>query len=258
MRNLLRADFYRMFRTRRLWLYAGLMAIVAIALMAIQRTAMDYTVSLDRVLFLPMAFYGIAAAALVAGFLGDDFADGVFKNKIICGQSKTAVYLSAQAACWAGCAAVYLLTTTLTVCAGPMLFPVNVSGLEIARYALLGICTALAYGSVFCLVAMLCQNKSTALTLCMALAFGMLFACLHTNQVLTQSEWKNGLPNPAYAHGFKRTLYLFLHDLNPSGQAAQLSAMNCLCPVRFLAVDLGWILFSVFAGARLFERVNGK
>lgn len=102
---------------------------------------------------------------------------------------------------------------------------------------------------------MLSGNKVTAAVLCMGMAFFMLFACLHTNQIMVQPEYKNGVLNPAYVDGAAKTVYAFLHDINPSGQAAQLSTMEVFHPVRWLICDLGWVLATsvVFV---LFEHKN--
>ena len=256
MRDLLRADMYRMFRKRWFWLCVCCMETVAIALVVMQRTAMDYTVSLDRVIFLPMAFYGIAVAALVSLFVGDDYQDGMMRNKIVSGKSRRAVYCSLQTACWLGCLAVYAGMVITTVCLGRVLFPVNVTGGDILRYSLLGASVCLAYGSGFCMISILTQNRSTAAVLSMALAFAMLFLCLHTNQVLAQAAYRDGVANPYYVRGAKRMLYLVLHDCNPSGQAAQLSSMQCLHAPRFLAMDLLWACLSIFAGPRLFDKAD--
>ena len=82
----------------------------------------------------------------------------------------------------------------------------------------------------------------------MGLAFFMLFACLHTNQVMVQAEYKDGIMNPAYVDGPAKMIYAMLHDLNPTGQAAQLSAMKAFAPRRWLFCDFLWILAASIGG----------
>ena len=89
----------------------------------------------------------------------------------------------------------------------------------------------------------------------MGLAFFLLCACLHTNQVMVQPEYKNGMPNPAYVDGIVKAVYGVLHDLNPSGQAAQLSTMDIFSPVRWILCDIFWIL-TAGVGCALFNRKN--
>ena len=91
--------------------------------------------------------------------------------------------------------------------------------------------------------------------LCMGAAFFLLLASLHTNQVMVQPEYKNGLPNPAYARDAAKGIYAVLHDLNPTGQAAQLSMMEIFDPVRWLVCDGLWAL-AAGMGMCVFNRKN--
>ena len=254
MRRLLYVDMHRMFCTRWLRLSLAFMVTAAAAMAVMQRTAMSYSVSIDRVIFLPMAFYGIAVAALVSLFVGDDFGDGVIKIKILAGGSRRAVYCSALLACWAGCAALYLATVATALVLGLILFPINVTFGQVVFYLALGLLTSLAYGGIFCMLSMLIGNRSAGAVACMALSVAMLLLCLHSNQVLAQKAYQNGVANPAYAAGAKRILYGLIHDLNPSGQATQLSSMQCLHPPRYIGTDLLWIIVSAVCGRILFER----
>lgn len=120
---------------------------------------------------------------------------------------------------------------------------------------MLGMGMCLAYGSIYCTITMLCGNKTTAAVLCMGVAFFLLFASLHTNQIMVQPEYKNGAINPSYVDGFAKTLYAVLHDLNPTGQAAQLSTMYIFHHVRFFFCDLAWILPTAI-GMFIFNRKN--
>lgn len=254
MSRLLCADFYRMYRKKWLWLCSLTMVAVAMMFVIMQHTAMDYVVSIDRVIFLPMSFYGVAVAAMISLFVGEDFSDGVIKNKIISGRTRMSIYFSNMIVSWMGCITVYLITLATTIGFGIHLFQINVTVGEVISYAALGIFTCLTYSSIYCMISMLSGNKSTTAIICMGLAFFMLFLCLHTNQVLVQQEYKDGVLNPHYADGIKRTVYGFLHDINPSGQAAQLSSMECLNPIRFVTVDLLWLLLAGVGGAWIFDK----
>lgn len=72
---------------------------------------------------------------------------------------------------------------------------------------------------------------------------------------MIQTEYKDGVLNPAYVDGFAKVVYSVLHDLNPSGQAAQLSAMEVFKPIRFVLCDLFWILIAG-AGCVIFNQKN--
>lgn len=51
MSRLLCTDFVRMYSKRRVWFYCIAIFVVSVMFVAMQYTAMDYEVSLDRVIF---------------------------------------------------------------------------------------------------------------------------------------------------------------------------------------------------------------
>lgn len=254
MTKLLFADMHRMYRSKRFLLCVLAMAAVSVSLIFMQYTAMDYVVKLDRVIFLPMSFYGIASAATVALFVGDDFNDGVIRNKLIACNSRTGIYGALLFTAWAVSLTIYLITILLTTGIGILLFENNLTFIKILHFTLLGAFMCLAYGSIFCMFAILIGNKANAVTVCMVLSFVMLFLSLHTNQTLVQDAYKNGVPNPHYVSGIKRTIYELLHDLNPTGQAAQLSCMSIYNITRWLLCDLFWVTGTTTLGIALFQR----
>lgn len=257
MRKLLSADTFRLFHSKWYWLCLGGMLAASIAFVVMQYTAMDYTVSLSRVIFLPVSFYGVAMAAWNSLFVGEDFSDGFIRNKIIAGHSRYHVFVSNLIVSWLACILIYLIDVFFTATVGSCLFEVDITVDQFCQYLMLGIGMCFAYGCIYCTITMLCGSRTTATVLNMGLAFFLLFVCLHTNQVLVQSEYKNGLPNPAYVEGLAKNIYAVIHDLNPTGQAAQLSAMNAFHPVRWFICDLGWIL-AAGAGCMIFNRKNIK
>ena len=255
MRKLLSADLFRVFHSKWFWLCLGGMLAMSIGFLVMQYTVMDYTVPLSRVIFLPMSFYGVTVAALVSLLVGEDFSDGFIRNKIIAGRSRFSVFASNLVVCWLGCATIYLTITLFTTVSGTFLFENDIASVKFFQYLMLGIGMCLAYGSIYCTITMLCGNKNTSTVLCMGFAFFMLFASLHTNQIMVQPEYKNGVQNPAYVDGFAKRIYAVLHDLNPTGQAAQLSTMDIFHPVRYFFCDLAWVL-STGVGIILFNRKN--
>lgn len=254
MSKLLRADFYRMYHNKRIWLCVASMIVTAIFFIIMQYSAMDYTVAFSRVIFLPMTFYGIAIAALISFFVGDDFSGGVIRNKIIAGRSRSSIYMSNLICAWSACVVVYIFTVVITVGIGINLFENNVTLADFLKYFVLGLFSVLAFGSIFGMISMLNCNRVTSVMICMGLAFGMLFLCLHTNQILVQQEYKNGVLNPHFVEGTQRLLYGMLHDMNPFGQVAQLSSMTSLNVIRWIGMDLFWMIATAGFGKTLFLR----
>lgn len=252
MRRLLRADMYRMYHNKKIWIAALAMLAVAGMMIMMQYTAMDYEVPLSRVIFLPMTFYGLVSAAFVGFFVGEDFSEGTVRNKIVAGNGRNQIFMSQMVCVWSSSLLLYSLTTLLTVSVGLPLFTDDVSGGEIAAFFGLGCLTVLALGSIFCMISTGIGNRSVAVTICMGLAFIMLVLCLHTNQMIVQQPYKDGVLNPHYVDGWKRIAYELLHDINPMGQMAQLSAMNYLSLIRWIVTDVVWTLIGMGFGSIIF------
>ncbi len=256
MYKLLRADFYRMYHNKRIWLCIASMIGVSIFFSITQYTAMDYSVPLSRVIFLPLTFYGIAIAALISFYIGEDFGDGVIRNKVVAGRGRCSIYVSNLICGLSACLLVYVLTTVVTVAIGINYFEKDVTLVEFGTFFALGLFTSLVFGSIYGMLSLLIGNKSTSIMVCMCLAFGMLCLCLHTNQILVQQQYKDGILNLHYVSGAKRVMYEFLHDINPFGQIAQLSSMTCLNWKRWVGLDILWIVVAVGLGNVLFQRKN--
>lgn len=256
--KLLRSDFYRMYHNKRIWLCVVSMIAVAAFFIIMQYTAMDYTVDFSRVIFLPMAFYGIVMAALVSLFVGDDFSDGFIRNKIVVGRSRSSIYMSNLICVWSACLVIYVITVVVTVMIGINYFENDVTLIDFFRFLLLGAFTCLCFGSIFCMLAMLIGNRSTSLMICMGLTFVMLFVSLRINQIIVQPQYKDGILNPHFVGGIKRVIFEIMHDINPFGQIAQLTSMTCLNVTRWICLDILWIIVTTGFGNILFLKKDIK
>lgn len=158
---------------------------------------------------------------------------------------------------WSACILIYLLTVAVTGGIGLQFFENNILLREFLEFLALGIFSCMAFGSIFCMVTMLLGNKTLSVMVCMGLSFFMLFLCLHTNQIVVQQTYTNGVPNPHYVDVIKRMIYELLHDLNPFGQIAQLSSMKYYNSIRWIGLDIFWI-FSAGLGSALFCKKDIK
>ena len=248
------ADARRLAQSRAFALSLLGMLSLSAALMWMQATAMDYTVPLSRVVFLPLSFYGVAMSAFAAVFVGSDFSDGCIRNKLIAADARGEVFFSHALTCCMACVIAYSVTALFTLGVGSFFFENNVSAGAFAAHFALGLGMAASVGCLFCTISLLCADRTRAILWCVGIAVAMLFLCLHTNQVLVQTEMKDGLPNPHYIGGFRRAVYGVLHDLNPCGQAAQLSSWRVWYPLRAAACDMIWITVVPALGCAAFSR----
>ncbi len=254
MIKFLRADYIRLRKSFAFRLSLIGMILLALFFMVMQATGMDYTVPLSRVIFLPMSMFGIAMAAFISVFVGTDFSDGFIRNKLLTVPHRSSLVMSHVIVSCTACIIVYMVVTTFSAGIGRFFFENNVDVKEFFQFFLLGIGMSLATGCFFSIITLVCGNKTHAIIWCMGFAFGMLFLCLHTNEILVQSEYKDGVLNPHYVGGIRRELCSILHDINPCGQAAQLSAWEVWHPIRALFFNLVVIAGSSGLGCLLFRR----
>ena len=244
MIRLIRADLVRLVKSRAFRLSLAGMLALSTAFMVMQATAIDYSVPLSRVIFLPMSMYGVAAAALVSVFAGDDFSGGFIRMKLLAVRRRSSYVLSQIFVSCTSCAALYSAATVFTAGIGRFFFENNVRASDLIRFYLLGVSMSLASGALFAVITLFLGEKAKAVVVCMASAFGMLFLAMHTNSLLVQERY------------IRRMVYGILHDLNPCGQAAQLSTWEVPNPLRVLLFNLLLAAFLTALCCRLFERKN--
>lgn len=258
MNKLLKADIYRMFSGKLLWVAVASIIVISLSFCAMQYKALDYEVAIDRVIFLPMVFYGVISAALTGLFAGGEYSDGIIRNKIISGHSRYSIYISQLIAVYAASITIYLFSLIITIGIGLQLFKINVSYSEIVEFIFMGALTCTANASVFFLISIIAGNRSKAVTLCMVLSFLMLYASLTTNSALMAPEFKDGVRNIHYIAGGKRVVYELLHNVNPTGQAAQLSMMKIDNKTIFVVIDILLDFACGVFGAFMFNKKDLK
>ncbi len=282
MRNLLSANFARLWKNRPfLCCWAG-MVLFGLFLVA-EEYLEPYTVTLDRMVFLPLSLYGIVAGAFTGMFLGQEYTEGTIRNKLIAGCGKAQVYLSGFFTAAGAALIFYVSAVAATASIGSLLFSTAKPLSAFLTFGLLGALCCLSYVAIFCLIAMLRRSRSVSVALCMLLAVVLLLMSMYINLQLTQEEYINQLnittqsddvsvsitgentetevtmvPNPHYLTGIRRQIALFLQDLNPTGQAVQICAMNCANPVRVVLCNVLTILLACLTGIILFRRKDLK
>lgn len=258
MIKMLRADFIRLRKSFAFRLSLIVMLALTSAFMFIQATAMDYTVPLSRVIFLPMSMYGLAMSAFVSAFIGTDFSDGFIRNKLLTASCRSHYAISQIIVCCTGCAIVYTVVTAFAAGVGQFFFENDVKITDFIRFFALGFAMSIVTGCLFSVITLICGNKTHAIVLCMGLAFIMLVLAMHTNSMLVQTEYKDGALNPKYVDGFRRGLNSILHDINPCGQASQLSSWEVWHPIRMILLDVPLICGLSALGCLLFSKKDIK
>lgn len=239
MNKILKTELYKIIHERWLMLACLSMIIFSIGFIIMQKTAITYTVGIDRVVFLPMVMYGIVMAVLTSIFVSEEFEDGFIKNKLIVNGNRREIYCVGLLSNFIASLVVYLIAILFTLLVAYFLFSVNITILDYILYFIFGIFILLGFLGIFYLISILVAKKSKAIIINMGLAFILLIVSMIMNGMLM-------LDNNFHLQ--------LLFDLNPYGQIAQLTAMNCLDMLRCIILDvLLFILFSL-CGIKYFNK----
>ena len=280
MRNLLAANFARLWKNRMFRCCWAGMVLLALFLVA-EEYSQPYIVLLNQVVFLPLSLYGVIAAAFSAMFLGQEYADGTVRNKLIAGHSRARIYLSEFLVTAAGAIILYLSAIAVTASVGSFLFTATAPVKKFLLTGVLGLFSCLSYVGLYCLISVLCCNRAVSVMACMLLSVALLMAALYVNLQLEQEEYIPQLnitgvessddvsisisgentealvtmvPNPHYLTGVKRQIAQFIQDLNPTGQAAQICSMSYPDPIQMVLCSAAVVLLSCLRGVFVFRR----
>ena len=243
MTKLLSAGFYRLFKSRVFWIMLAicilLQVLVCVDNFRYERERPENSVILDDIVFSMIPAIGFISSALISLLLGEEYSDGVVRNKLTVGHRRSDIYFANLIVCTAGS---FIMLAALFLSGGLLGFALF-GGFTYDAGTLLWLilcCFLLtaALSAIDVLVVMCCQNKAVAAVLSLALVLVMLFAGSYLDSVLNEPEMQYGAmflnengvmefvdpaPNPHYVSGMTRTVMAITEDIIPMGQAIQIN-----------------------------------
>ena len=243
MTKLLSAGFYRLFKSRVFWIMLVicilLQVFVCLDNFRFEQERPENSVILDDIVFSMIPAIGFISSALISLLLGEEYSDGVVRNKLAVGHRRSEIYFANLIVCTAGS---FIMLTALFLSGGLLGFALF-GGFTYDAGTLLWLilcCFLLtaALSAIDVLVVMCCQNKAVAAVLSLALVLVMLFAGSYLDSVLNEPEMQYGAmvvhedgvmefvdpaPNPHYVSGMTRTVMAITEDIIPMGQAIQIN-----------------------------------
>lgn len=269
MRKLLRANRFRLRRSRAFWLCAA--AAFALSALYLLRVDAESSQTLDQQIMQMFPFLPILHAAFVSLFLGLEYQDGTLRNKLIVGHSRGQVYASCLLTSITGCFGILLAWALGAVAGIPRLgwFTAPAGALLLAAALILLLTAAVA--AILTLLCMLLANRAVSAVTAIMLSFGLIVLGSVLYNALTEPELLstavmtvNGfevgepMPNPNYISGSLRTAYQFAVDTLPTGQAILLANQELTRPVLSLCASACLLLLTSTAGVLAFRRKDLK
>ena len=243
MTKLLSAGFSRLFKSRVFWI----MLVICILLQVLvcmdnfryEQEMPENTVILDEIVFSIVPAIGFISSVLISLLLGEEYSDGVVRNKLTVGHRRSDIYFSNLIVCTAGS---FLALAALFLTGGLLGFALfGGFTYETGTLFRLFLCSFLltaALSAIDVLVVMSCQNKAVAAVLSLGLVLVMVFVGSYLDSVLNEPEMQYGVmvmhengvmefedpaPNPRYVTGMTRTVMAYAEDIIPMGQALQIN-----------------------------------
>ena len=107
MKNLLKAEFSRMFRSKLFWIFMILSVVFCVYSIyddanmpaEFRQSGQIYGIVFEAALYFYILVYVFAAAVLDSLFISREHADGTIRNKIISGHSRASVYMTELIVC---------------------------------------------------------------------------------------------------------------------------------------------------------------
>lgn len=277
MRNLLSANFSRLWKNRLFWIGMVVMAgFQAFELIMMYLDVVRYEIAyyVDQVIYVYAVIAPIVMAVFCSMFLGTEYSDGTLRNKLVIGQKRSAIYLANLTVCFVAGVLFSLANLLVSLAAGIPLFGLRASAMEMVSHVLATFLMVLALAAVFTLVGMLCHSKAFTVAISILMVFGFLLSGFIVKQRLMAPETVSAYeldingevvemdpqPNPKYLRGTKRKFYEFLDQFLPGGQMiANGRMMEDDSNDRIMAAyDIIWLAVTAGAGIWLFGRKDLK
>lgn len=252
MRNLLSANFSRLWKDWTFWLCMGSMLLYSILFMlnGCRQATVDlteYTYSIDLYYFNFAISIGGFCAVFCSMFLGTEYSDGTIRNKIVAGHTRTSIYLSNLLLTFFATLFMMFVWLISAMAAIPILGMWKMGIPNLLLYLLIAVLFIAVLSAIFTFIAMQSSSKAAAVAISILLFLGLLLFASGIHNSLNQPEMvsnvtltKNGLemgepiPNPNYLSGTIRSVFPFILDFLPTGQGLQMAILEIGHPLRML------------------------
>lgn len=275
MRKLLSANFSRMFRSKIYWLCAIFMtgfaafSVCSRYFQTIKYENFPYSTA-DGLWFIGGMYISVIIAVFVSLWIGTDYSDGTFRNKIMVGHTRRKLYFSNLIVCNV-CALIIHIAYMLVIAgmAWWLLKPFETPIRVLCVMSLVSVLSLIALTSIFVLIAMLIHTKAIGAVVSLLVAMLLIIASMTIYNMLDAPEYIEPIemtingelvqmepqPNPRYLDGTKREIYQHTLNLIPTGQMIQYGELaypeDLACfPLYSLAV----ILLSTGIGTAIFKK----
>ncbi|MCD7749855.1 MAG: ABC transporter permease [Oscillospiraceae bacterium] len=280
MRKLLSSHIARLRKSNLLWLCLLLVFLTSWVAMRVGTESMAAPSGYDRAyldwyFFRFSAYLGLFQIAAIGLFLGQEYGDGTFRNKLIIGHSRPGIYLSGFLACEL-ISIVLMVAWLIGTLVGSMQNPFDPSNWEISLgelwyYILAAFIFTTAFAALLTWIGTIADNKALSVVLMFGIWLTMQFAASQIYSRLGEAEFEgemvyingvatvvNPTPNPLYLSGTIRIVCACVLYFLPNGLVFAVSDANIEYPMFALVFGGLFALLTLASGCVIFCKKSIK
>ncbi len=242
MRNLLRSNFSRLWRSKLFYLCVALMcanaAHAVINNYYYKRLWAISAITPDGILLIGTQLLPIFIAVFMAFFVGVEHSGETLRNKLVVGHTRTEIYLSYLITCGVAALLMHVLSMGVVLVAGVPLLGGFRHAAILFPQALCSLLSTLGFVALFLMPALVIDHRTVGVIVLLLLA---LFLSLYLSDALSIALGEPAFnmnierdaagevilvpdysaPNPKHLSGVLRAAVQFLYDFLPNGQMYQ-------------------------------------
>ena len=203
MPKLISANFYRVFHSKLFWIMLIAAPIPNIYVILedffenmdyyMQAVKADFDLNFifqeHMLTFSHNEYMGFLIALLTGLLIGEEFSHGTFRNKMICGCTRTTVYLSYFLTIWGAVLILHLVAILIPILLAFMMFGVSFKGIgTFLIYVLYSTIPMGTLTAVMLFIIGLIREKALGTAITLVIAFIMMFIASNTETELVYSE----------------------------------------------------------------------
>ena len=276
MRRLLSAGFAGLRKNKVLWacvLGAFVISLFIVLNGATRAAQFSIDYPQDRYFFNFLPMVGLLWAAFSGLYVGADYDHGLLRNKLVVGHTRASVYLANLTVSMAAAILVLAAWFVGGLAGIPFLGSWGMSWPQLVCVLGLTLLTTASFCAILMAVEMSIPSRAISAVVSLGLALALMLCVNVPYSELCEPEfiqgymmvdgaiqWQDATPNPAYISGAKRTLFLALVNLLPTGQHILISNNDwAMMNLPLMAGgSLGLAVLSTLGGLLAFRRQNIK
>lgn len=276
MRRLLSAGFAGLRKNKVLWacvLGAFVISLFIVLNGATRAAQFSIDYPLDRYFFNFLPMVGLLWAAFSGLYVGADYDHGLLRNKLVVGHTRVSVYLANLTVSMAAAILVLAAWFVGGLAGIPFLGSWGMSWPQLVCVLGLTLLTTASFCAILMAVEMSIPSRAISAVVSLGLALALMLCVNVPYSELCEPEfiqgymmvdgaiqWQDATPNPAYISGAKRTLFLTLVNLLPTGQHILISNNDwAMMNLPLMAGgSVGLAVLSTLGGLLAFRRQNIK